>query len=152
MDWQVRVEAVFWLLNTIIKLVDLDELGDIKIPSDEDNNITLYFDIKPQSCPNTLNIKSRGVLPTAILGTEDFDVSNIDVSTVTLEGISPIRWGIEDVSAPAAVGQDESECSTEDPDGFDDLTLKFSTPEIVAALGPLNDYRPFVESKYVLLD
>jgi len=36
--------------------------------------IEVPVDIKPTSCPNPLNVKSRGVLPVAILGTADFDV------------------------------------------------------------------------------
>ena len=32
------------------------------------------IDIKPQSCPNPLNVNSKGVLPVAILGTDTFDV------------------------------------------------------------------------------
>ena len=42
---------------------------------------TVALDIMPQSCPNPLNAKSKGVLPVAILGTRgtpDFDVSTID--------------------------------------------------------------------------
>ena len=37
--------------------------------------ITISIDIKPGSCPNPLNSNSQGVLPVALLGTEDFDVS-----------------------------------------------------------------------------
>jgi hypothetical protein len=96
-------------------------------------------DIKPRSCPNPMNVKSKGVLPVAILGTADFDVSEVDPSTVTLEGVSPLRWNYEDVAAPFEpyVGKEESDdCTTAGPDGFMDLTLKFDTEELVAALDP----------------
>ena len=43
---------------------------------------TVDIDIKPTSCPNPLNVKSKGVLPVAILGTASFDVNDVDVSTV----------------------------------------------------------------------
>lgn len=43
---------------------------------------------------------------------------------------------IEDVSTPVMSG-DVCECATEGPDGFDDLTLKFKTQEIVQAIGPV---------------
>ncbi|HUW20871.1 MAG TPA: PASTA domain-containing protein, partial [Sedimentisphaerales bacterium] len=36
--------------------------------------IPVNFDIKPGSCPNPLNVGSRGVIPAAVLGAEDFDV------------------------------------------------------------------------------
>jgi|GEM_PF-3554066 len=94
----------------------------------------IHLDIRPTSCPNPFNPKSQGVLPVAILGTSDFDVSNIDPSTILLEGVPALRWNIEDVAAPAENG-DGCECTSEGPDGYDDLTLKFKTPEIVDSLG-----------------
>jgi hypothetical protein len=93
------------------------------------------LDIHPQSCPNPINYKSKGVMPAAILGTEEFDVTEVDVSTILLEGVAPIRWSIEDVSSPSPSG-DLCDCTTEGFDGFDDLTLKFETQEIVASIGP----------------
>ena len=42
------------------------------------------IDIKPGSCPNSFNRDSNGVLPVAIVGTEDFDVTQIDPSTVEI--------------------------------------------------------------------
>ncbi|MCH8293437.1 hypothetical protein IH992_20340 [Candidatus Poribacteria bacterium] len=101
--------------------------------------IEVSLDIKPQSCPNPLNVKSNGVLPVAILGTANFDVNDIDVSTIELSGVSPIRSDIEDVSTPVVNPQDECECTTDGDDGVDDLTLKFDRQEIVAALGAVND-------------
>ena len=97
--------------------------------------VKIPFDIKPGSCPNPINPKSKGVLPVAILGTAEFDVLDIDVSSLLLEGVPPIRSSIEDVTAPF-VG-DECDCAEEGPDGYDDLTLKFRTQEIVAAIWPI---------------
>jgi hypothetical protein len=101
--------------------------------------ITVYFDIKPGSWPNPINLVSKGVLPVAICGTEDFDVTTIDPATVKLtregldDGVSPIRWAYEDVATPwtgepgggHALGGD----------GYLDLTLKFSTQEVRTTLG-----------------
>jgi hypothetical protein len=94
-----------------------------------------YFDIKPGSCPNPLNVKSQGKTPAAILGTDTGDVTQIDVSTILLEGsIAPLKTDIEDVATPY-MDADSCGCNTDGPDGFDDLTLKFSTQDIVALLG-----------------
>lgn len=49
------------------------------------------LDIKPGSCPNPLNHRSRGVLPVALLGTDSFDVSNIDVSTLSLNQVNSLQ-------------------------------------------------------------
>jgi photosystem II stability/assembly factor-like uncharacterized protein len=96
------------------------------------------FDIKPQSCPNPLNVKDRGVIPVAILGKVDFDVLNVDPATVQFEGVDPTCWAIEDVTTPVA-GDELCDCTTDGPDGFDDLTLKFDAQELVAALGSVNN-------------
>ncbi len=98
--------------------------------------VIVPVDIKPQSCPNPLNVNSQGVLPVAILGTDTIDVFDIDVSTILLEGVSPIRDEIEDVATPFEpffFKEDALDCTEEGPDGFVDLTLKFSTQAIVAA-------------------
>jgi len=101
-------------------------------------DISVSVDIKPGSCPNPFNPKSRGMLPVAILGTEDFDVSNIDPDTILLvrEGVdgsvAPTRVGFEDVGTP--IDGEECECHDADGDGLLDLSLKFRTQEIVANL------------------
>ncbi len=100
---------------------------------------TTFVDIKPTSCPNPLNVKSNGVLPVAILGASWLDVAEIDVSSVRLVGVAPIRAEIEDVSRPAFRKQNDCDCTEEGPDGYPDLTLKFDKQEIVEALGELED-------------
>ncbi|MHC5074340.1 MAG: integrin alpha, partial [Planctomycetota bacterium] len=92
------------------------------------------IDIKPGSCPNPLNVKSKGKLPVAILGSEDLDVYDVDVASVRLAGVEAIRSSYEDVAAPVADPCD-CNCTTEGPDGYLDLTLKFATEDIVDAIG-----------------
>jgi hypothetical protein len=45
--------------------------------------IPVVIDIKPGSFPNSINLKSKGVIPVAILTTADFDATTVDASTVT---------------------------------------------------------------------
>ena len=94
------------------------------------------IDIKPQSCPNPLNVKSQGVLPVAILGPVDFDVNDIDPASVKLEGVSCIKWAIEDVTTPyEPIGIPGClDCSTAGSDGFLDLILHFNTQDIIYKL------------------
>ena len=99
----------------------------------------ISIDIKPQSCPNPINVKSKGVLPVAILGTEYFDVTTIDPTSIQLAGINPIRSSIEDVSTPAMNNNEVCNCTIALGDGFDDLVLKFDTQEIVGVLGQVTD-------------
>jgi hypothetical protein len=95
--------------------------------------VCVALDIKPQSCPNPLNVKGRGVFPVAVLGTEDLDVSLIDTASIQLAGVSAIRSSFEDVET-AVVDGNECQCTEAGPDGYVDLNLKFRTQEIVAEL------------------
>jgi hypothetical protein len=101
--------------------------------------IWVELDIKPQSCPNPFNTKGKGVLPVAILGTEEFDVMTVDPATVLLEGVAPLRWEFEDVSRPVDLREDTCDCTTDTGDGYMDLTFKFDHQEVFAALGPVAD-------------
>lgn len=95
--------------------------------------IPVAVDIKPGSCPNPLNLASRGVLPVAVLGSEDFDVNAIEPFSIRLSEVAPIRGSYEDVATPVTDGN-ECECTMTGPDGYTDLTLKFMTQEIVEEL------------------
>lgn len=97
-------------------------------------NTGVPIDIKPQSCPNPLNVKNQGVLPVAILGTDYFDVNNVDPSSIQLEGVSSVKWAFEDIATPFERSTDCFNCSEEGSDGFLDLTLKFDTQEILSQL------------------
>jgi len=72
------------------------------------------IDIKPGSDPNSINLKSRGVVPVAVLTTDDFDATTVDPVTVMFAGASPLRWAMEDV----------------DDDGDEDLLFHFKTQEL----------------------
>lgn len=116
-------------------------IGIDNISFDESLTVTVNavsVDIKPGSCPNPLNVKSKGNLPVAILGTLDFDVRAIDVTSITLNGVAPVRSGYEDVTAPAFKTED-CDCEELAPDSYEDLELKFDTQEIVDSMGDVDD-------------
>jgi uncharacterized protein (DUF2345 family) len=101
-------------------------------------SIEFFVDIKPGSCVNPVNPKSKGVLPVAILGTEALDVMMVDPSTIRLSRdgvdgeVAPIRVHYADVATPM---QCELTASGEiEGDGYTDLMLKFRTQEVVKAL------------------
>jgi hypothetical protein len=127
----------------------------------------VYLDVKPRSCPNALNVKPyiysalsmkaasdgldeypvedvgdgrpEALLPVAILGTEDMDVKNILIESIRLNGESPVSHSYEDVAAPAVAEDEYCSCTKMGPDGFTDLSLKFSLTEIIETLGPVTD-------------
>jgi hypothetical protein len=138
-DPQPVGDQFFWG-NVIVRAegpVSCELAFDVDISADEPPGMSL--DIKPGSCPNPVNVKSKGVLPVAVLGTEEFDVSTIDPSTITLsregaeESVSPLRWSYEDVATPFE--GELCDCHDLNGDGYLDLTLKFKIQEMVATLG-----------------
>jgi hypothetical protein len=101
------------------------------------------LDIKPESCPNPFNVKAQGRLPVAVLSTDAFDATYIDVGTVRLEcpdGYAEPIWDrIGDVATPVGGDPDPCDCTEEGPDGYMDLKLKFYRQDIVAVLGSVDD-------------
>lgn len=104
------------------------------------DEVTVSLDVKPESCPNPLSNKDRGIIPVAILGTDTFDVSDVDVSTALLEGVSPKRSALEDVATPYTNGisdpPDRNDCNTDGADGYTDLVLHFDAQDVFAAVSP----------------
>lgn len=91
----------------------------------------IAFDIKPGSCPNSVGVNSQGKLPAALLGGSDFDVRDVDVSSLALEGVPVMKYSYDDVAAPCEGGC----CLGDSFDGYEDLNLKFDTPSILEAIG-----------------
>ena len=53
---------------------------------------TVVVDVQPGSIRNSFDLNSWGILPVSILGSNDYDVMEIDVSSLLLEGqIPPLR-------------------------------------------------------------
>lgn len=66
----------------------------------------------------------------------------VDPASVKLEGVSPLRWALEDVATPFLPLSGKTvatDCTTAGPDGFLDLTLMFDNQAVAAALGPVID-------------
>ncbi|MEX0737536.1 MAG: fibronectin type III domain-containing protein [Bacteroidota bacterium] len=61
--------------------------------------LDVTVDIKPGSDTNPINLKSKGVIPVAILSTADFDATSVDGATVLFAGASPSHGSghVEDV-------------------------------------------------------
>jgi len=87
--------------------------------------LTVGIDIKPGSYPNAINKNGNGVIPVAILGSADFDVTQIDPYSLSFQGLT-VR----------IKGNDKPQCSIADvsgnfaipegtPDGYPDLVCQF---------------------------
>lgn len=118
------------------------DLWAITLEISQGQEMQISIDIKPGSCPNPLDVSSHGVLPVAIIGTADLDVSEVDLTTVSLAGVQPLRSSYEDVAAPyqhLSEIPDPYDCNTERADGILDIILHFDVRQLVAALGEVNN-------------
>jgi len=97
--------------------------------------IVADLDIRPGDCPNVFNPRSHGVVPMAVVGSSTLDVRAIDVASLRLAGaFSPVRTAFED-AAQASSSSAPCECPPRGTDGVRDLTLKFTSQDVAAALG-----------------
>jgi hypothetical protein len=103
--------------------------------------VVVTVDIKPGSCKNPVNLKSKGVLPVVVLGSDTIEAANIDVASLRLsfpdadppnEGVAPVRSKLEDVPAVDCAVEDPDGLA--EPDGLVDLVLKFRTQDVVKLL------------------
>ena len=89
-----------WFAGSTVYLKDpVSDVEDVEI------------DIKPGSYPNSINLKSNGVVPVAVLTTDDIDAATVDPATVAFAGAKPLRWSLCDV----------------DDDGDVDMVFHFKT-------------------------
>ncbi len=60
------------------------EPGACRCGAPKDCAVPEALDIKPGSCPNPVNPKSKGVEPMAVVGSESFDVMQVDIDSLTV--------------------------------------------------------------------
>ncbi len=107
--------------------------------------LLVSLDIKPGGCPNSLNRKSHGVLPVALVGTSGFDAAMIDVASVLISRVDGIGGSVapnEGPPGPHSVLEDVATpfdgelcgCHDLEGDGILDLSMKFRTQRIVEEL------------------
>jgi hypothetical protein len=82
-----------------------------------DDVIPVVIDIKPGSYPNSVNLRSAGVIPVAILTTEDFDATTVDPLTVVFG------------TGGAMESHEKGHIKDVDEDGDLDLVLHFRVKE-----------------------
>jgi hypothetical protein len=117
-------------------------LGSMAVYPEKSCTVSIALDIKPQTCPNTLNVNALGVLPVALVGTADFDVARVDPDSIALEGVASLKSALADVATPYTpfTGKiNTTDCTTAGPDGRMDLSVKFDLEQLAAVLGATVD-------------
>jgi uncharacterized protein YjbI with pentapeptide repeats len=86
--------------------------------------LSLDIDIKPGTDPGSINPKSSGLVPVAILGSDVFDVTDVDVTTLTFgpAGASPAH----DLTDPVTQADHVRDVKL---DGFTDLVSHYRQKE-----------------------
>ncbi|MCG2590638.1 vWA domain-containing protein [Rhodohalobacter sulfatireducens] len=92
-------------------------------------------DIKPEGEPNSINPNNKGVIPVAILGSEDFDATTIDPVTVRFGALSEVT---SDAGARLAHGDGHIE--DVNGDGIPDFLGHFPTQDTGLVSGDLNGW------------
>jgi hypothetical protein len=119
-------------LATVFNLLILEKSTPVSV-------IGVSIDFKPTSCPSAFNRKNEGVTPMAILGTEDFDATQVDPETVvvvdpiTEQEIGIVKFSLEDVATPyEGDGEldDKFDCSSDGLDGYMDFVFHVSSQEL----------------------
>ncbi|MCH8147521.1 MAG: glutamate--cysteine ligase [Planctomycetes bacterium] len=89
--------------------------------------VEVDIDIKPGSDPNSINLKSKGMIPVAILTTDDFFAPFVDEKTILFGDPEAVFANDGSAVRPVRVREEDV-----DDDGDTDLLLFFSTKELVA--------------------
>lgn len=142
--WNVIWFGGFWYNFQLTGTLDEIRITNKSRTPDEfhlRSTFPVLIDLYPRVCPNLLNTSTKGDLPVAILGKADFDVKKIDVSSLKLEDISATKTAYADVSRPWSANEPQgcTDCTTKGADKIMDLTMKFNTQAVVAALGTLTN-------------
>jgi hypothetical protein len=99
-----------------------------------DPPVPVAYDMIPGSCPNPFNPKSHGVVSAILPGSADFDVSEVNVSSLRIEDwVSPKKIRVADMVSSADAGGHP--CADMFPDGYADLSFKFSARDIADVIG-----------------
>ena len=82
-----------WVYDDNTYSLNIASLSDITVVVGASDPIEVEIDIKPGSDTNPINPKSKGLVPVAILTTDEFNAADVDPSTVKLAGASVATRG-----------------------------------------------------------
>lgn len=84
---------------------------------EEHAHMMVNIDVKPGSDPNSINLKSKGLIPVALFGSAAFDIDQVDTNTVRF---GPMDHHMDGGAAAVKVNVDDVNL-----DGYPDLVFYF---------------------------
>jgi len=111
------------IFNRVLTTEEIQQLYQNCLHGQGYLTILVGIDIKPGSYPNAINLGSHGLIPVAILSSEDFDATEVDPETVELAG-----------SGVAVRGKSNKYMAHEEDvsgDGLIDLVVKVATENLI---------------------
>jgi hypothetical protein len=113
------------------------------------------MNIKGGACPAPFNRTSNGVTPIYLVGTEEYDVMDVDLSTIRLMRVDGVGGGVAPHEGPPGpssqygdwdapfFGEEMCECPDTDPtpDGITDIMMKFDS-DLMNELLEMDDLMP----------
>jgi len=91
-----------------------------------------YLDINPGTCPSSVSVHDDEV-PAALMGLPGFSIREVEVGSLYLENVAPVRFSFGDIGGPG--NQPDCPCSADGEDGIEDLMLHFKTADLLGELG-----------------
>lgn len=94
----------------------------------------IEVDFMPMSCPNTLNVNSKGVFHVAVIGPVAGEITSAVIGGVSFIG----RPGLLDQTSYTGNPSSCDPCTPAGLDGIVDVILRFNTQDVVNALNLKN--------------
>jgi len=118
-DWVDITTSVDTVSKTICGLSSSLSPFEILQPN---NVLEVQIDIKPGSSENCFNQNDKGILPVVIFGSEDFDVSSIDLGSLSLQGL--------EIKVTGKKGKSLAVITDSNGDGYMDLEVKMEDSDL----------------------
>lgn len=118
----VYFERTNYDIKKLVITGDYFAVDDLQFIGPDATATALAIDIKPNSDSNSINAGKQGLLPVAILGSADFDVTNVNPATIELGEASIAMRGPNKSPKPAYSLEDVN------TDGYMDMMVFFSVP------------------------